>query len=736
MDNRAIDVPNGAPQYDVDFYSDDFIRDPLPHYAVMRELGPVVYLPRPGNFAITQYKEIREALRNHEVFSSAEGVCGDEESSARLIGPRSPTLMTDPPEHDFMRTVIAAPLLPGALEAIRSRIEAEADGLIDRLVEQGAFDGVADLACYLPLKIVTALVGLPEEGQNSMLRWAAGAFDALGVLNERGRRGLETALEMREYINVQAVPERVKHGSWIDRIYKLADEGKIPSDMPPRVLRDYIGPSLDTTISATGHLLYLLATNPGEWQRIRADPSLIPGAVNEAVRLGSPIRSLSRRVTRDYELGGVTLPAGSRAMMLFASANRDERQFPDPDRFDPTRPTTLHVGFGHGLHQCVGMHLAQLEIGSLLQAMVRRVSRIEVGTPVIMMNNTIRAYSSLPTRLVAGTPLHAPKPAAGPAKKPSAWRDVLVRNRAPQGQGILSFDLVAADGEPLSPFEAGAHIDVEVQPGIVRQYSLCNPPRDSAGVYRIAVLRESPSRGGSERIHQAWSEHQTVRVSRPRNTFALDEANERVILVAGGIGITPLLSMAHRLSELGRDFALHYCVKSRGHAAFADEIAASPFADRTTYHFSAGPGGKRFSFADIIGAGDGDTHVYCCGPSGFMDALAQAATAAGWPADHLHLERFSAHKDPSDEAFTVVAHRSGKTFAIPGGKTVLEVLLEAGMDVESSCCTGVCGTCVTEVVSGTPEHRDMVLTEDEKASNQRMAICCSRSLTRTIVLDL
>jgi cytochrome P450 len=197
-----------------------------------------------------------------------------------------------------MRSTMGRPLTPKALEDVRAQIEAEAHALIDRLLRPRSFDGMADLACHLPLTIVTQLVGLPEDGRENMLKWAAGGFDIFGVQNERGKQGVETVKEMRSYIIEQAVPEQLKPRSWTARIYDLADQGAIPRDICRLLVRDYIGPSLDTTIAATGQMLFELGKDPKQFELLRRDPSLIPNATNEAVRLGSPIRSLTRTVAR------------------------------------------------------------------------------------------------------------------------------------------------------------------------------------------------------------------------------------------------------------------------------------------------------------------------------------------------------------------------------------------------------------------------------------------------------
>jgi cytochrome P450 len=382
-----------VPTCDDDFYGDDFIRDPYPRYAAMRALGPVVWMSQHGNFAATHYQEVREALRNDRVFSSAQGVAGDQFGCDFMKGN---TLASDGAFHDMMRAAMIAPLTRGALERVRGHIEAAAANLVAALVARGAFDGIRDLAQHLPLTIVTELVGLTEEGRDNMLKWAAGGFDILGMQNEHGRLGVEAVKEMRHYIGTMATPDRLKPGSWTAQVYERADRGEIPREVCPLLVRDYIGPSLDTTIAATGELIHQLGAHPDQWDILRNEPTLIPGAVNEAVRLGSPIRSLTRTLAQDCELGGVALPAGSRVMLLYASANRDERKYANPDRFDVRRKNNDHLGFGYGAHVCAGMFLARLEMEALLKAMIERVERIETGPPTVALNNTIHSFATLP----------------------------------------------------------------------------------------------------------------------------------------------------------------------------------------------------------------------------------------------------------------------------------------------------------------------------------------------------
>lgn len=292
-----------------------------------------------------------------------------------------------------------APLQPAAL-ALRAQFETAASELIDRLLRKKSFDAIADLATFLPASLVSNLVGLPEKGREQMLDWAAAAFDSMGPANARTEACFAKIAAMIEFIASQAGPLQVRQGSWAARLYGAANAGLITREQVLPLILDYVGPSLDTTINATGHLLFNLAHHPEQWQLLRSRPELIPAAINEVVRFESPIRGFTRFAPRDEQIDGIPLPGGSRVLILYASANRDERYWSEPDRFDIRRANVAtHLGFGFGRHTCAGMHLARLEISSLLTSLIRRVDRLMVGEPTIVVNSILRGYATLPLTL-------------------------------------------------------------------------------------------------------------------------------------------------------------------------------------------------------------------------------------------------------------------------------------------------------------------------------------------------
>lgn len=299
-------------------------------------------------------------------------------------------------------------------------------------------------------------------------------------------------------------------------------------------------------------------------------------------------------------------------------------------------------------------------------------------------------------------------------------------------EGTLLFEFRAPDGSPLAPFTAGAHLDIHLPGGIVRQYSLVNREGERDR-YVVAVKRDRKSRGGSVFMHEQLRVGAVYPIAGPRNNFPLVEGALHVVLIAGGIGVTPIWCMVQRLVELGASFELHYACRNRAETAFAAELAA--LGDRVHFHFDEECGGAVLDVAAIVAQAPADAHLYCCGPTPMLDAF-EAATRTR-PRERVHVEYFTAKEAPATQGgFVVELARSGRSFEIPPGKTILQVLMEAGVDVVYSCEQGICTTCETRVISGIPDHRDMVLTEDERAAGEVMMICVSGALSDKLVLDL
>lgn len=301
--------------------------------------------------------------------------------------------------------------------------------------------------------------------------------------------------------------------------------------------------------------------------------------------------------------------------------------------------------------------------------------------------------------------------------------------------GVKAFELIHAEGLPLAPAEAGAHIELQLPESLRRSYSLLNAPGETHR-YQIAVHRTPDSAGGSRYIHESLQVGDVVLASAPRNHFPLHEAARHSCLVAGGIGITPLLSMAHRMNAAGLSWELHFCARTPAHAAFAEEVRALAVTTGNAchFHFDQVPGGQPLDIGAMVRSLPDDAHLYCCGPTGMLAAF---ETATAHCADRRHVEYFAAKAEAAIKGgFSIELARSKLTLDVPPGRSILDVVLAAGISVTTSCREGICGSCETRILEGEADHRDALLTEEEKLQNQSMMICCSGAMSRKLVLDL
>lgn len=313
---------------------------------------------------------------------------------------------------------------------------------------------------------------------------------------------------------------------------------------------------------------------------------------------------------------------------------------------------------------------------------------------------------------------------------------VRVAARQLVAEDIAAYEFAPLGSTELPGFEAGAHIDVHVPGGPVRQYSLYQLP-DASQRYRIGVLRDPQSRGGSVRLIDTVKEGDVLSVSAPRNHFALHQGtSDHAVLFAGGIGITPILCMAEQLAREGRSFELHYCGRTPARMAFLDRLRGAVFADRVHVHADDGAAEQRLDAGSTIGAPRADRRLYVCGPTGFMDHVLSTARDLGWAEDHLHREYFAAAPidHSADGPFEIELRRSGLCISVRADQSAAHALLDAGVPLSLSCEAGVCGTCQTRVLEGEADHRDLYLTEDEQ--RDYFMPCCSRARTPRLVLDL
>lgn len=311
--------------------------------------------------------------------------------------------------------------------------------------------------------------------------------------------------------------------------------------------------------------------------------------------------------------------------------------------------------------------------------------------------------------------------------------NVTVIEKSALSERICRLRLQAVDNTPLPAATPGAHIDVQLANGMIRQYSLCQAV--GTAYYEIAVLNEPTGRGGSQYLHSQVNVGDVLQISAPKNLFPLAAAAQKTLLLAAGVGITPILSMAEALAAQGADFCLHYCAKSPEQTAFKQRIETTIGA-KTQFHFSQN--NQRINLEQVIQDPQAGYHLYVCGPVAFNDAVINVAMSKGWPSECIHREYFSAAPidHSNDGSFEIEIKSSGEVFTVAADETILTVLEDKGFFIPVACEEGVCGTCTTGLLSGEAEHKDVFMTEEEHASMTQITPCCSRARSQRLVLDL
>ncbi|MHC1558873.1 cytochrome P450 [Actinomycetospora sp. C-140] len=391
-----------VPTSHVDPFSPEVLEDPLPFQHALREAGPVVHLAQHDVYAMGRYEHVRAALVDWQRFPSGAGVGLANWRYEKPWRPPSLLLETDPPHHDAPRAVLAPILSPRALRGLRERWFADAEALVDEVLAAGPeIDAMTRLAEAFPLRVFPDAVGIPRAGREHLLPYGDHLFNAFGPENALVAKGAPTIADHAGWVNAQCAREMLADGGFGAQIWAAADRGDITADQAPLVVRSLLSAGVDTTVHGLGACLAAMATHPAQWARLRDRPALARVAFDEAVRWESPVQTFFRIADTAVDVGGTVVPEGRKILMFLGSANHDPRRWDDPDAFDLDRDPSGHVGFGMGLHQCVGQHVARLEAEALLAALARRVERIEpAGRPVRHHNNTMRGFASLPVRLV------------------------------------------------------------------------------------------------------------------------------------------------------------------------------------------------------------------------------------------------------------------------------------------------------------------------------------------------
>ncbi|HVS77404.1 MAG TPA: cytochrome P450/oxidoreductase [Steroidobacteraceae bacterium] len=728
-----------------------FHLDPSEALRWSRERQPVFYSPKLGYWVVSRYADVKAVFRDNVTFSPSIALEKITpfipEANATLArydyAMRRTLVNEDEPAHMERRRALMHSFLPEEVAHHEPMARRLAREYVDRFVDRGHADLVEELLWEVPLTVALYFLGVAEEDMETLRR-----YSIAHTVNTWGRPTPQEQVAVAEAVGrfwtyAGRVLEKMRADpsgpGWMK--YALRRQQELPEVVTDSYLHSMMMAGIvaahETTANATANALRLLLENRAAWDEICADPALIPNTVEECLRMSGSIIAWRRLATRDARVGGVDIPQGAKLLIVMTSANHDERHFENPDLLDIHRDGAVdHLSFGYGSHQCLGKNLARMEIRVFLEELTRRLPHMELVAGQdfeYLPNISMRGPGHLrvrwdprrnPERRAAAA-ARTPRAsfAIGPPARSSITRTVQVAAVRREAEGILGLTLVDPRGRDLPGWSAGAHIDLLVG-GYQRRYSLCGDGADRS-CYRIAVLRETGGRGGSAYIHTAVAPGQPVRIRGPKNHFRLAEGDAPCVLIAGGIGITPIVAMADRLRSLGRDYVLHYAGRSRGGMAFCERLERDHGSRLRLYCKEEG---ARLDLEAVIAAASPEAQIHACGPPRLLAALAQLMR--GDP-DRLHVEHFTtegAMLDPGrEEAFEVVLQDSRLTVQVPPDRTLLQALRASGIDIPSDCEEGLCGTCEVAVVEGDIDHRDKVLSAAERAANKRMMTCCSRA---------
>lgn len=394
---REINVP----RLDLDPFSDEFLTNPYPFHEQMREAGPVVWLEKYGIWAVARHKECHGVLTDWASFVSSAGVGLANFRTEKPFRPPSLLLEADPPEHTRARTILARALSPKVVMQLKADFQAYAEELVESLVEKGEIDAVKDLGEIYPVKVFPDALGLSQEGRENLLLYGNMVFNSFGPHNHIFQEAVQRYEPVRDWIMTQCKRENLSPQGFGAQIYQAADAGEITLDEAPLLVRSFLSAGVDTTVNGIGNAIYALVQHPEQYAKLAADPGKARAAFEESLRYESSVQTFFRTVNSDMAFADANLGESDKILVFFGSANRDPRQWQNPDVYDIDRKPVGHIAFGTGIHGCVGQAVARMEGELVLTALAKRVKRIELnGEPRRRLNNTLRALDSLPVRLI------------------------------------------------------------------------------------------------------------------------------------------------------------------------------------------------------------------------------------------------------------------------------------------------------------------------------------------------
>lgn len=769
MDHQALMgrgmAPNGCPVSDnaaaFNPFEPAYMQSPAEYLRWAREQEPVFWSPQLGYWVVTRYEDVKAVFRDNILFSPSVVL--------EKITPATPEVMhilqrygyamnrtmvnEDEPDHMERRRLLMDAFLPERLVTYEPAVRALARQYMDRFVDKGRADLVREMFYEIPLNIALKFLGVPDDGAEQLRQFAVAH-----TLGTWGRPTPQEQLQIAENVGrfwqtaqqiLDGMMAKPDGEGWMYETIRqhLKHPGIVTMSYLRSMMMAILAAAHETTSNATANAFMTLLTHRRAWDAICKNPALIPNAVEECLRVAGSAIAWRRVATADATVGGVSIPKGGKLLIVQASANFDPRHFENPDDVDLYRENAVeHLTFGYGAHQCMGKNIGRMQMRVFLEEFARRLPHIRLvqGQRFDFLPNT--SFRGPGNLWVEWDPAQNPEitdPAVvsrqsvhfyiGPPAKDKIARMVVVREKCPEAEGLRRFVLADPDGADMPAWTAGAHVDL-IAGGYRRKYSLCGRAADRKTL-EVVVQREAEGRGGSRYFCDELAVGDTLQLSGPKNLFRLDESADRFVLIAGGIGITPIVAMADRLKQLGKPYELHYAGRSRQHMAMLSRLAQD-HADKLTFYIKAE--GQRMDLPRLLADVNAGTRVYACGPVRLIGEL--ETMAEQWSEDVLHFEHFHAEGgalDPSKEqAFVAQLKDSGLEVVVPADRTLLQVLQSVGIDVPCDCGEGLCGTCEVAVVDGEVDHRDKVLTKTERAANKRMLACCSRAAGQKIILAI
>lgn len=725
-----------------DMFDAEYQANPSESLRFSRDGEPVFYAEKMGYWVVSRYEDVKAIFRDPITFSPCnvlEKLAPATEEAAEVLksynyGMNRTLVNEDEPVHMARRRALMAAFEPEKLAVKRDMVREMVAKLVDSFIDKGRANLMHEILWEVPLVVALQFLGVPDDDVEELKK-----FSVAHTVNTWGRPSVEEQVHVATGVGkfwaysgkvLEKMRANPNGEGWM---YDMIAQNRT---MPDIVTDNYLHSMMmaimvaahETTSLASANAIKELLSRPNLWRRLSEQPELIPAAVEECLRHSGSVVAWRRQATVDTEVGGVKIPAGAKIFIVSSSANHDDRQFENPDELDIYRDNAVeHLTFGYGAHQCMGKNIGRMEMCVFIEELSRRLPdlRLAEQTFTYLPNTSFRGPQALWVEWDVDSVVADAAPTVFPVGSPDTknlTRSVVVSETFAMAKNVMGVRLSAVDSESLPKWTPGAHVELMLPNGESRKYSLCGLPHEDD--YLLGIQREEAGRGGSVWLHENLQAGMDLAIKGPKNFFKLDESAPHHLLVAGGIGITPIITMANQLKAQNKPYQLIYCGSERERMAFYKE-AQTHGVNADVY---VAEEGCRADLAALVSALPDQSQVCACGPERLLDALSQLL--ADQSRVKLTIEHFTPVNnllDPErEEAFTVELLDSGMTLTIPKDQTLLEVLQEKGVDVPSDCCEGLCGSCEVSVVSGDIDHRDRVLSGAERQEGRMMMSCCSR----------